>query len=317
MNFRAPEWLWLMAALPLLLPFLIARERRRGHIARRFVSERLRGGGDPLRAARPWVLTFAIAAISIALAGPYAGYTTVEVRTREANRIFAIDVSHSMAAEDVGTSRLAAAKAITKRLIANHNGRVGLLSFESGAEVISPLTNDTDAVVALADTLQPGEIGQPGSDIGGAVLTALRLIEADPGQKGDIIVISDGEEQGRRTDDAIKRARSRGVNVSGIVIGGAEGATIPQRNGVMRDESGEVVLTYARSDVLQRLARGTGGRALENPFSEDALEPLMLSRAAGATRTSEVQVPVDRYQWPLALAFLMFFGASILNRGAE
>lgn len=321
MSFRAPEWLWLLATLPLILPFLVARERRRAHVARRFVSERLRGGPNPIRTARPWVLSLAIAATSVALAGPYAGFTTVEVQTREANRIIAIDVSHSMGAEDVGTARLAAAKAIAKRLIAQHNGRIGLIAFESAAEVISPLTNDTDAVTALAETLQTGEVGQPGSDIGAAVLAALKLIEADPGQKADLIVISDGEEQGRRIDDAIQRARARGVAVSGIVVGTASGSTIPLPEGgqrrVLRDESGEPVVTYARADVLDRIARGTGGRTLENPFSEHALDPLLAPTASGAERTSEVRVPLDRFQWPLALAFAGFFCASILNRGAE
>ena len=110
--------------LPLVLPFLMARERRRLSVARRFVSERLRGGGDPWRALRPWVLSLAIAAMSVALAGPYAGYRTVEVTTREANRIIAIDVSNSMGAEDVGTSRLDAAKAIAKRIVELHGGHI-------------------------------------------------------------------------------------------------------------------------------------------------------------------------------------------------
>lgn len=316
MSFRSPEWLWLLAAIPFVLPFLISRERRRTSIARRFVSERLRGGGDPLRTARPYVLAVAIAAAAIALAGPYAGFTTVEITTREANRIIAIDVSHSMAAEDVGTSRLGAAKAIAKRIIDRHNGRVGLVAFESTADVVAPLTNDAEAVLALADTLQPGEVGQPGSDIGAAVLASLRLIEADPGQKADIVVISDGEEQGKRIDDAIRRAQAKGVSVSGIVVGTSTGSTIPTSDGALRDESGEMVLTYARADILERLAKGTGGTSIENPFSEHELTPL-LSRAAGAARTTDVRVPVDRYQWPLGLAFMAFFAASLLNRGAE
>ena len=124
MTFRSPEWLWLLAAVPLLLPFLIARERRRTYIARRFVSERLRGIGNPLRIARPYVLALATAAVSVALAGPYAGFTTVAVTTREANRVIAIDVSNSMAAEDIGTARLAGAKGIARRLIERHQGRV-------------------------------------------------------------------------------------------------------------------------------------------------------------------------------------------------
>jgi hypothetical protein len=28
-------------------------------------------------------------------------------------------------------------------------------------------------------------------------------------------------------------------------------------------------------------------------------------------------MPIDRYQWPLALAFFAFLGGSLLHRGAE
>ena len=317
MNFRSPQWLWLLAALPLVLPFLIARERKRTAIARRFVSERLRGLANPLRVLRPYVVTLALAALSIALAGPFAGFTTVEVTTREANRVIVIDVSQSMAAEDIGTSRLAGSKALARRIVERHNGRAGVIAFEGTADVISPLTNDTDALLALLDTLEPGEVGNPGSDIGGAILLAMKLLDADRSQKADIIIISDGEEQGRRIDEAIGRARQRGVAISAIVVGSAEGSTIPAREGVLKDESGEVVVTYARSDALLRLARGTGGTLLENPFSEHEIEPLLTRRAGGTARTTQVRVPIDRYQWPLALAFAAFFCASLLNRGAE
>lgn len=316
MNFRAPEWLWLLAMAPMIVAFAVVRERHRLQLARRFASERIRGVANPVRSARPWVLGVGIAALSLAMSGPYAGFTTIAVTGTESNRIVAIDVSNSMAAEDVGTSRLAAAKAVAKRLIENHRGRVGLVVFESGAEVISPLTNDTEALLALLETIQPGEVGMPGSDIGSAVMAALRLTEADATQRADIVVISDGEEQGRRLADAMRTARNRGIKVSGITIGTANGSTIPAGDGVLRD-NGEIVTTYARHETMERLARGTGGLALENPFSEHSLDMLMVRRAPGARTQTEVRVPVDRYQWPLVFAFLALFGASVLNRGAE
>jgi len=317
MSFRAPNWLWLLAVTPLILAVLVTRERHRFQLARRFASERIRGLANPARVVRPWVTGLAIAALAVALSGPYAGYTTVSVSGRESNRIIALDVSNSMAAEDVGSSRLAGAKAIAKRLIANHQGRVGLIVFESSAEVVSPLTNDSEAVMALLETVQPGEVGVPGSDLGGAVLAGLKLAEADATQKADIVLLSDGEEQGSRVTDALRRARSKGVRVSGIVIGTATGSTIPVNDGVLRDESGEVITTYARREALDRLARGTGGIVLENPFSEHSLDMLMTRRADTTARQKDVRVPVDRYQWPLAFAFVAFFCASVLNRGAE
>jgi Ca-activated chloride channel family protein len=317
MTFRLLSLLWLLALVPFAVVFLVTRERMRGRIARRFASERLRGGAPRVRSVRPWLLGLALVAALVALAGPYAGYRTVPVVSREANRVIAIDVSNSMAAEDVGTSRLAAAKAIARRIVEAHDGRVALIVFESDAEVVSPLTTDTEAVAALLDTLQPGEVGTPGSDIGGAILTAVRLVETDVAQKADIIVISDGEDQGARTTDAVQRARSKAIVVNTILVGTAEGSAIRLEDGPLRDEQGQLVTTYARSDVLQAVARGSGGRLYENPFSENALDPLLQHSMQGTARKTEVRVPIDQYQWPLALAFVLLLGGSLAHRGAE
>lgn len=319
MSFRAPLWLWLAAASPLVFAFLVARERARIRVAQRFVSERLRGVANPLRVIRPYLLTAAWIATAVALAGPEAGYTTMPVVDRETNRVIVIDVSNSMAAEDVGASRLAAAKAIAKKLVEQTDGRSAVVAFESAAEVIAPLTNDDEAVLALIDTLQAGEVGEPGSDLGAAIDASLKLLQAETSQKADVIIISDGEEQGSRLGltEALHRARTRGIAISTIAVGTPEGATIPTGNGVLRDESNEIVTTHEQPEVLQRVARATGGRFLDNPFASNALNPLLARRAAGGERSRPVRVPIDRYQWPLAVAFVAFFCGSLANRGAE
>ena len=316
MMFRNVTMLWLLAAVPLALIFLLMRERLRTRVARRFASERLRGVTNAARVLRPWLLGLGVAAALFALAGPYAGFTLVPIVAREANRVLVVDVSNSMAAEDVGTSRLNAAKALAVRLARMQQGRVALVVFEAQAEVVSPLTTDGEAVAALIDTLQPGELGAPGSDLGSAMIAALRLVESEPGQKADLVVISDGEDQGSRVAEAVQRAKSRAIEISTIVIGSAEGSTIPAERGPLRDASGDVVTTYARSDVLGDIARATGGKLLENPFAERALDPVI---GSGATtpRETHARVPIDRYQWPLALAFFAFLGGSLLHRGAE
>ncbi|HEX2832345.1 MAG TPA: VWA domain-containing protein [Thermoanaerobaculia bacterium] len=316
MSFRVLPILWLLAALPFVLWFFLARERTRTRIARQFASERLRGVSMPLRSLRPWLLVLALLLAIFALAGPYSGFTLVPITAREANRVLVIDVSNSMAAEDVGASRLAAAKAIARRIADAHNGRIALIVFEAQPEIVSPLTTDSDAVGALLDTLQAGEVGQPGSDLGTAIIAALRLVEGDVQQKVDFVVLSDGEDQGVRVAEAIQRAKARGIAISTIVVGSSEGATIPTGAGPMRDSTGEVVTTYARADVLRDVAKQTGGTMLENPFAEHALDPLL--RTGGVTaRETHVRVPIDRYQWPLAFAFAALFFASVLHRGAE
>jgi Ca-activated chloride channel family protein len=270
-----------------------------------------------MRGARPYLLAIAFGAIAVAVAGPQAGVRLVPLFEQESNRVIAIDLSNSMAAQDVGTSRLAAAKAIARRIVENQDGRIGLIAFEGSAEVISPLTNDAEAILALLDTLQPGEVGHPGSDISAAINGALRLIEADPNQKSDVVIISDGEEQGGRLTDALRRARTRGVTIHAISVGTAAGAVIPAGEGVLRDESGEIVTTRANPVLLGRVARSSEGLFFENPFSAHSLDSLIARRVGGPAKERPVRMPIDRYQWPLAIAFAAFLGGSLLNRGAE
>ena len=318
MSFREPLVLALLALVPLAAIFLVARERAREQLARRFVAEPLRGVANPVRALRPWLISIALFAAIFALAGPQFGYSEQRIESREANRVILLDVSNSMEAEDVGASRLDAAKAVAKRIIAAHPGRIGLIIFEADAEVVSPLTNDTDAVSELVDSVSAGEVGDPGSDIGKGIFAALKLIDVDPTQKADIVLISDGEEQGRRLADAIKRVKARGITVSTILIGSQNGATIPIGNGrYLIDNDGNIVHTSAQPDVLQAIARDTRGSFFANPFAEHALDALAVSNAGAAAREKKVRVPIDRYQWPLAFAFIALMLGSIANRGAE
>lgn len=317
MTFGAPRFLWLLALIPFAGALLIGAENARLATARRFVSERLRGVANPARRLRPALLCVALVLIVVALAGPRAGFVTMPVETHESNRVIVLDVSNSMRARDVGTARIDAAKAIAARLVEAFPGRVALVIFEDRAEVVSPLTTDSDAVNALLTTIQPGEIGDPGSDIASGTNAALKLLEADPGQRGDIVVLSDGEDQAGHIDAAITRLRGRGVPVSAIIIGSGEGATIPEPRGELHDDSGNVIHTSARPDALSRMARVTGGELFVNPFAAHALDSLASPAAAGAARRRVVEVPVDRYQWPLAAAFLLFLLGSVANRGAE
>lgn len=315
--FRLPQMLWLAALVPIALIFFLARERRRVHVARRFISERLRGVANPVRSLRPWLAALALLGCVIALAGPEAGFRVVPIEQRESNRVIAIDVSLSMAAQDVGTSRLEASKAIAKRIIDAQSGRVGLVIFESAAEVVAPLTSDGDAVEALLDSIQAGEVSSPGSDLSVALNAALRLTGGDAGQRGDIVVISDGEDQSTKLDDTIAKLSQHGIPVSTILVGTAGGSTIPrpEGRGDLLDDNGQVVTTYARPEAMQKIASATGGTFYANPFGEHALDSL--AATGGTMKQRNVRVPIERYQWPLAFACVAMFLGSLANRGAE
>jgi Ca-activated chloride channel family protein len=317
MTFRLPQLLWLLLLVPLALLFFLGRERHRAAVARRFVSERLRGVANPVRWLRPWLVALTFLGCVIALAGPEAGFRIIPIEQRESNRVIAIDVSLSMAAQDVGTSRLDAAKAIAKRIIDAQPGRVGLVIFESAAEVVSPLTSDGDAVEALLDSIQAGEVSNPGSDLSVALNAALRIVGVDAAQRGDIVVISDGEDQSARLDDTIAKLAQRGIPVSTILVGTSAGSTIPrpEGGGELVDDNGQTVTTFARPEALQKIARATGGTFYANPFAEHDLDSL--AATGGTLKQRNVRVPIERYQWPLAFACMAMFLGSLANRGAE
>jgi Ca-activated chloride channel homolog len=318
-SFRDPSLLWWLAAAPLALVWLLARERRRMLLAHRFISSRLRGVSNGVRAARPWVLAASLALLIVALAGPQLGSTTMPVESLAFNRIFVVDLSNSMGARDVGTSRLSAAKAVIRRLIEQTPGRVGLVVFEGTAEVISPLTSDTAAVVTLLDSLALGEMAEPGSDLGRGIEAALELAESVRLQGLDLVLVSDGEDQGNALPAAIAHARRQGVAVHTVLIGTAEGGPIPDGQRDLRDADGRVVITRADPRTMERIARETNGRFAANPFGGGIIERLQrdLSPTGAATSRSEVQMPIERFQWPLALGLVGLILAGVLNRGAE
>ncbi|HVT02134.1 MAG TPA: VWA domain-containing protein [Thermoanaerobaculia bacterium] len=320
LTFRDPLMLWTAILTPLLLALLVATERRRRRAAARFISERLRGIANLARPVRAAFLFLAFLLAVAALAGPQYGYEIRSIESSQGNRIIVLDTSLSMAAEDIGTSRLTAAKAVAKRLIHDFDGKVALVLFEGSAETACPLTTDTSALETMLDSVEPGEMSEPGSDLGAALTHAIHLADGLGDQPVQVMLISDGEDRGDGLDKAIGLATQRRIRVSTILIGSPSGATIPAEGTQLHDEDGQVVVTAAHPDTLAMIAHRTSGRAYVNPFAEASLNTMdeQLTVSAGnKAQERQSRIPIDRYQWPLGFSIAMFFLASIANRGAE
>lgn len=321
MTFADPRLLVILAAVPLVAWFLWVRERVRRRRADSFLSVRIRGERLPARILRPWLLTLALALTAFALAGPRYGHTLRPLLHDDGATIIAVDISNSMAAEDVGVSRLSATKAIIRRVLENERGKVGLVAYERIAEVISPLTTDHGAVADLAASLSTGELERPGSNPGAAILTSIDSLVRSGSASKRILLISDGEDQADLLVRAIEAANEADVTIDTILVGTPEPAFIPlgHAGSPMVDENGDVVRTTANPAVLSHLAEATGGRFIANPF--DARSIASVGRAAGGDIREDQEamqrVPTERYQWPLAIAVLLLFAGSAINRGAE
>lgn len=319
LTFAEPQRLWLLVAAPAVAMLLLARERLRAERAERFVSARVRGRSNGLRAARPWLLALALVLGVTAFAGPRLGEQVRELPTIESNLVIALDLSQSMDARDAGTSRLSAAKAIARRLIESTDARVGLIVFEATAETVSPLTEDHAAVAALIDSLDTGELPEAGSDFSKAIDEAIELAKSVGDRAVDVVILSDGEHRGRRWEDSLGVARARGLRVSAVVVGSSEGAPIPfEGDGDhLEDASGERIVTRASDEPLRTIASECGGRFWSNPSEPITADALMGTETVKGPGGRVERIPVERYQWPLGAAFVLFLGAMVVNRGAE
>jgi Ca-activated chloride channel homolog len=319
-TFQSPHLLW---ALLLLVPaavFLHRRERERRKLANRFVSERMRGILLPARIFRPMVLCAGFAALVVAFAGPRYGVEEQEIAVPEAALVILLDTSLSMNAEDLGTSRLSAAKAVIQRVLQRFPGRAALIVFEGSAEVVAPLTDDTEAIVTLLESVGAGELEEAGSNLRTAISAGLELVRRSGLPSAVMLLISDGEHRAEDLDDVLSNARERNVPIVTALTGTEQGAMIPSADGDVIRQGGQPVITRADPTVLSLIADRTGGAFVDNPFSEPALRALSShlgesARAGSAKR--EILSHRNRYQVPLAIALAFLLGASWLNRGAE
>lgn len=179
-NFLWPEFLWLLAVLPLLVLLYWWILRRRKRVALRYASlsivrEAMGRTSGWRRHIPPFLLLLAFGAMLLAAARPVA---TITLPSTQQTIILAMDVSGSMRATDVLPNRLVAsqnaAKAFLKEL--PRHVKVGIVAFAGSAQVVQPVTLSREDLNAAIDKFQM----QRATAIGSAIVVALS--ELFPGQ---------------------------------------------------------------------------------------------------------------------------------------
>ena len=265
MTFAAAQhllYLWLL--LPLLYLFYLAQRTRHARL------QRFANAINLTRLLRPttWIrtryllLALAYVLLVLALAQPRFGFDWVEREQTGRDIYVVLDVSRSMLATDISPNRLQRAKRKLADLLSMLDGdRLSLIAFAGAAFVQCPLTVDYAAARMFLDHLHPALIPVRGTNIGSALQLALRSIEKSSASEGAaIILITDGEDQGTAPLAAAQQAKTAGVKIFAIGIGGAQGAPIPDEGGgFVKDAQGNLVLTRLDEKTLQDIALLTGG----------------------------------------------------------
>ncbi len=312
--FRSP--LWLAAAVPALLAAWalaawsqIRRKRVTDAMGRAATLIRSADPSPARRAARARLRLGALAMIFLSLAGPQFGVELVETRSDVRQAVIAVDVSLSMMAQDIKPNRLERAKASLSLLIDQlKDERVGVVAFAGEAQIICPLTLDTDAAKELLGALEVGAVPTPGTSVGAALRTATAMLGRYPGGKA-VILLTDGEDHRSKPLEAAKEAAASGVRVFTVGIGTPEGEPIPSEAGVYhKDGKGSTVVSRLDESTLGQIARETGGAYYRTTPGTDEIADIAkrvreLDAANGVSGSANLWR--DRYAWPAAIAFIL------------
>jgi Ca-activated chloride channel family protein len=252
-------------------------------------------------------LGLAVLGAGLALAEPRWGASTERVERRGVDVVFLLDSSLSMAAADVLPSRLYVAKSLVRRLVERLPGnRVALVQTEGTGMVLAPLTIDAAVVDLLLDTVEPGSLPVPGTELAPGVEAALRLFPPGERKHRVLVVLSDGEDHGGGLERSLETLGQAGVVVHALGVGTPEGAPLAlPGGGYKKDGDGRVVISRLGERRLEALARSTGGVYLR--VTGAAADPReVVERIEGMEkRTLEgqsVNALEERFQWPLGLA---------------
>src|SRR6266700_1968486 len=326
MTFGAPQWLWGLLLIPLLVALFVRAERRGLRRLQEFVSARLLSQlagtvNRPRRILRFALQLLGLALAIISLAQPRWGYTFEDVKRKGLDLLIAVDTSRSMLSNDVQPNRLDRVKLAIQDLIGQLQGdRVGLIAFAGRAFLQAPLTIDYDAVVEALSDLDTKTIPEGGTNISSAITLATQSFGKSAMGNRALVIFTDGEELSGDAVKTAKEAADAGVRIFTVGVGTPQGSLIPiaGENGetaFVKDSAGQVVKSKLDDKRLREIAQTTDGFYLHLENGPRTMQQIY-DEGLAKMQAAEIDVrlsrrPIERYEWPLGAA-LVALALSIL-----
>jgi len=258
-----------MAFLFLLVPvFLVMfrlRLKRQAEDMARFAVDGKRRESQFI-SMEPWRLGLLLLATSLVILGlmrpavnPHAKMIPREGR----DVVFLLDVSRSMLAEDRLPNRLQSAKnAIAECVDTLDGNRIGLVVFAGSSSIVCPLTMDRDFFMESLQKAGPDSVAHGGTRIADALLKVSdKLFSKDDNGYKDIILITDGGDQGKGLEKAAQELNKKQIRLIAIGLGDErQGARVPAPHSKKNQADytiykGQVVWSRLDSQELTKLVK--------------------------------------------------------------
>ncbi len=256
LHLLRPDWLWALAALPVLAA-IWAWRRRRASVWQGVVDPHLLPHLLAGKATRrsPWGLWLGLAGYALAvlaLAGPSWRQVEQPLWRGQVPLVIALDLSDAMSAADPPPSRMAQARAKLATLLERRgDGPVGLVVYADDAFTVAPLTEDAANLSLFLDALSPEIMPRDGANASRAIAWSTRLMEQAGFDGGQVLLMAgqaDADAAG-----AAAAARASGFDTSVLGIGRAGGVAY-------RTSGGDTRVAAFDQGRLQAVAAQGGGR---------------------------------------------------------
>lgn len=320
-RFLQPDWLWLLALLPIVLLW----RGRRGPVAAIEYSD-VSLARDVARRGRSrigfliWLLPILAGAMMIVgLARPQRAHSSTEVTANGIDIVLGLDVSGSMQALDFQidnrrVNRIEVVKSVVSKFIDERSDdRIGIIAFAGAPYLVSPITLDHDWLQQNLERVTVGS-ADDGTAIGSAIAAGVNRLRLTPAKSKVIILLTDGVNNTGKISPiaAAEAARAMGVKIYTIGVGVRGDAPIP-----VKDAAGNTRLIMAHVDVdektLQAVADGTGGK-FYRATDTDSLQKIyeQINRFERTAQTvHKFEHTEELYRWALVPA-LCILGLSLL-----
>lgn len=321
MSFLHPEYFYYFLPLVAIVFILVfVKKVVQTDYFTKEVMQKLRVGKNTLSTKMRNILYLVISVlVVIGLAEPVIKKGKVEVKSKSADIVIALDISDSMLAEDIYPNRLKFAKEKAMELLQiAPNERIGIIAFAKNSYLVSPMSFDHDAVGFLLRQLNTDSISEKGTNF----LSLLEVVEntIKTTSKKHLLILSDGGDKNDFSKE-IAYAKEKNILVFVLGIGTEKGAPIKQKNGSFITYKGEVIVSRLNKNIAS-FATSTGGVYIKSIKSKGDVKT-MLREIESISQKKELKseiiekfIPLFYYPVGLAL-FLLLIATSSLQRNVS
>lgn len=335
MEFVYSQYLWLLAGVPLVMLLWGVgiwhhwRMRARfGNLTNLQEISRVSWAGQGW--LRGGLFAASLTAMILALAHPQMRGRDVRAVPKATDVVFMLDISPSMFAQDMDPHRLGRAEQIIQRFLLHKlpEDRYAIVAFNYNSVILSYLTRDPQGILVYFDYLNHTTEPAIGTNMGAALVSALRVIDADEQiapenrqRRRVLVLISDGDDSIGQWEVPVSEVVGRHLKLYTFGLGTASGAFFPlqlsSRGEVVRyatTETGERLTSKAQNKTLRELAERTGARFFRGEDDRQvqaAIDEILTSgRPIGGYQA--YPVTRDLHVYFLAAAFVCMLAGTFL-----